>query len=153
MAMILPLGSAIFLDETYGLDAHVWQTVTEHNRGPISLDTIRIEKSQRMANGTLRKIFIADKISLNTSWSNLPSLSTMTIDAGLGAMDLKTYYENQGKGAFWVKISPTGTATREKIIKMVFTAATFSMVKRNVKMNGVSEPQEFWDVSITLEEV
>jgi hypothetical protein len=138
MALTLPVGSAIYLDETYGLDAHIWKKVSEHNRAPVVVDTTRIEKSQRMANGTLRKIFIADKVLISTTWSDLPSSSTMTVDGGWGAMDLKTYYENQGKGAFWVKLSPNGTSAREKIVKMAFVAASFSMMKRNVRMGSTT---------------
>jgi hypothetical protein len=146
-ALVLPVGSAISLDETYGLDAHIWKTVSEHNRAPVSVDTVRIEKSQRMANGTLRKVFIADKVLLTTTWSDLPSSSTMTVDGGWGAMDLKTYYENQGKGAFWVKISPNGTAAREKIVKMVFTSANFTMMRRNVQTGGVIKKSDVTAIS------
>ena len=146
-ALILPVGSAISLDETYGLDAHIWKTVSEHNRAPITVDTLRIEKAQRMATGTMRKIFIADKITLSTTWSDLPSSSTMTVDGGWGAMDLKTYYENQGKGAFWVKISPNGTSAREKVIKMVFTSANFTMMKRNIQTGGIIKQSKVTAIS------
>lgn len=146
-SLTLPVGSVLSLDETYGLDAHIWKTVSEHNRAPISVDTLRIEKSQRMGNGTLRKIFIADKVSLSVTWSDLPSSSTMTVDGGWGAMDLKTYYENQGKGAFWIKISPNGTSAREKIVKMVFTSASFIMMKRNVQVGGTTKKSKVTAIS------
>jgi hypothetical protein len=133
MTMTLPLGSAIYLDSTYNAATPVWNAISEHNRAPISVDVMRIEKSQRMANGTLRKIFIADKKTISTSWTMLPSYSTMTVDGKWGALDIKSFYENQGKGVVRLKISPNNTTDREQTIYMAFTSASFTMVKRNVK--------------------
>ena len=48
---------------------------SDHNRSQISITNERIEQRQRMANGTMRSFFIADKLSIDTSWSMLPSRS------------------------------------------------------------------------------
>jgi hypothetical protein len=151
-AVTLPVGSLIFFEKTVGA-ATSWQALSEHNRLGATLDTIRIEKSQRMSNGTLRKIFIADKDTLSVSWTDLPSDELMTVDLKWGAMDIKSFYETTGQGVVNVKVSPNGVAAREKTMTMSFTSANFIMKKRNVKMNGQTVPQEFWDVSISLEEV
>ena len=151
-AIILPVGSLIFFEKTVGVVTS-WQALSEHNRSSATLDTIRIEKSQRMSNGTLRKIFIADKDTLSVSWMDLPSDELMTVDLKWGAVDIKTFYETAGQGVVKVKVSPNGVAERERTMTMSFTSASFTMKKRNVKMNGQTVPQEFWDVSITLEEV
>lgn len=152
-ALILPVGSLIFVEKT--VDAVVsWQGLSEHNRLSATLDTTRIEKSQRMSNGTLRKIFIADKATLSVSWNDLVSDRYMTVDGKWGAMDIKAFYESAGQGVVRVKVSPNGVAARDKIMTMSFTSASFTVKKRNVKMNPImADPQEFWDVSITLEEV
>lgn len=152
MTLSLPLGSLISFQNTAVTPA-VWQPLSEHNRASATLDIQRIEKAQRMSNGTLRKIFIADKQTLSVSWMALPSDSKMTVDGKWGAMDIKTFYETLGQGAVNVKISPNGTVAREKTISMSFVSASFVMTKRNLKMNGETVPQEFWDVSISLEEV
>lgn len=152
MALILPVGSLIFFEKTV-LAVTSWQALSEHNRAAATMDVTRIEKTQRMSNGTLRKIFIADKQNLSVSWTALPSYSTMTVDGHWGAMDIKDFYQNSGQGSVKVKVSPNGTDLRSKEITMSFTSATFNLTKRNVKMNGLSVPQEFWDVSISLEEV
>jgi hypothetical protein len=34
-----------------------------------------------------------------------------------------------------------------------FTSCTFSISKRNVRSSATAIPQEFWDVSLSLEEV
>lgn len=47
--------------------------LSDHNRGEISMTTQRIEKRQRMINGTMRSYHIADKLTASTSWSMIPS--------------------------------------------------------------------------------
>ena len=49
--------------------------LSDHNRQGIDVSTERIEQRQRMANGTMRSFFIADKLSISTSWTMLPSRS------------------------------------------------------------------------------
>jgi hypothetical protein len=49
--------------------------LSDHNRSQIGITNDRIEQRQRMANGTMRSFFIADKLTINTSWSMLPSRS------------------------------------------------------------------------------
>lgn len=45
----------------------------DHGRKPIQYGFDRIESRSRMINGTSRSYWTADKISLQTSWDNLPS--------------------------------------------------------------------------------
>jgi len=151
--MTLPVGSILYFDTGTDLVTPTWTKLSEHNRFPVSVDINRIEKTQRMSNGTLRKLWIADKSQLDTSWNMLPTNSTMTIDAGMGAADIKSFYLNKGKGTFKVKISYNGVSARDEIMTMSFTSCTFSVIKRNVKNSVSDAPQEFWDVSIGLEEV
>jgi hypothetical protein len=151
--MTLPVGSILYFDTGTDLVTPTWTKLSEHNRFPVSVDINRIEKTQRMSNGTLRKLWIADKYQLDTSWNNLPTNNTMTIDAGMGAADIKAFYLNKGKGTFKVKISYNGVSARDEIMTMSFTSCTFSVIKRNVKNSVSDAPQEFWDVSIGLEEV
>jgi hypothetical protein len=121
----LPVGSLI----KFNSDA-----LSEHNRSPMALGYNRIERTQRMSNGTLRKFFIVDKRSLNVSWDQLPSYSNYTIDGGYGALDLKNFYESAlGKSSFPVTISystQTGSTTETK--NMIFTAFSCEVTKRNV---------------------
>jgi hypothetical protein len=217
----LPVGSLIYLNSTIKL--------SEHNRQPISIQTNRIEKQQRMSNGTLRKFFIADKKSISISWNMLPSFSTFTADGGYGAMDIKSFYEGSaskasgalsGKSLFDVtiryggpsnitNISSNGTtvtytsannfstgniislygnnpsvynlsnvpvasanssqftvtnaasgsfvsggeAFKTETFSMIFTSCSFEVVKRNVKEVSTDTAQEFWNVSLSMEEV
>lgn len=151
MSIYLPEGSLIYLNSTLKL--------SEHNRQPVQLSKNRIEKQQRMNNGTLRKFFVADKENISVSWNMLPSSYTYTIDGGYGALDLKSFYDGtaakasgalSGRKSFDVTIKYGGTT---KTMEMIFTGFSLDIVKRNVKQATGDTAQEFWNVSLTMEEV
>lgn len=149
--LYLPVGSAITINSTLKL--------SEHNRQPISISTQRIERTQRMGNGTLRKFYVADKETISVSWSKLPSFSTFTVDGGYGAIDLKNFYNGtaskasgalSGQSSFDVTINYGG---QNRTLEMMFQSFSADIINRNVKTKSSDTPQEFWDVSITLVEV
>lgn len=151
MAIYLPEGSLIYLNSSLKL--------SEHNRQPVQLSKNRIEKQQRMSNGTLRKFFVADKENISVSWNMLPSSYTYTVDGGYGALDLKAFYDGtaakasgalSGRKSFDVTIKYGGTT---KTMEMMFTGFSLDIVKRNVKQASGDTAQEFWNVSLTMEEV
>jgi hypothetical protein len=154
----LPVGSLLYID-TSSTDTPTWVKLSEHNRQPMTIGQNRIQKVTRMSNGTLRKFFIADKREFSTSWNMLPSFSNMTIDAGYGAVDLKSYFEGtKGQGVFKLKIvygknQTTPFANREDIFLVSFTSCSFEVIKRNVKDSSSDPAQEFWNVSISMEQV
>jgi hypothetical protein len=135
MALELPVGSVLYFDISEDGVSSEWSALSEHNRASVSVGNQRIEKSQRMSNGLLRKIFISDKKTFSTSWSMIPTYSSMTIDGNLGAGDIRDFYLNQGQGAFQIKISYSNDTERDEILTVVFTEGSFSVVKRNVKMD------------------
>lgn len=151
MSIYLPVGSLIYLNSTIKL--------SEHNRQPITLSKIRIEKQTRMGNGQMRKYFIADKESLAISWNKLPSFHGFTIDDGYGAVDLRDFYNGtaskangalSGRNTFDVSILYGG---QTKTMEMIFTSFSMELVNRNVKQSSIDTAQEFWNISISLEEV
>ena len=84
----------------------------------------------------------------------LPTNTSMTVDGGYGAGDLRSFYLGaKGKNTFKVKISYNGVSERDEVLTMSFTSCNFSVVKRNVKSSSADVAQEFWDVSLALEEV
>jgi hypothetical protein len=146
--LVLPVGAALFLQDAAG----TWHQLTEHNRAPIVVDTQRFEKVSRMANGSLRKLFIADKKTVSTSWSMVPSYTTMTVDGGWGAENIKDFYKSaKGQGTFNVRIAYN--ATRKEEFAASFTACSSTMVRRNIRDSASSVPEVFWDLTISLEEV
>lgn len=123
-------------------DSISWRRVTEHNRADFSMANNRIEQQQRMANGAMRKYFIADKKAFSLSWDMLPSFRNETVDGAWAAEDLKTFYESSaGQGAFDIKIKTNS----EIIYTVVFTGCDFSISKRGV--------QPYWNVSLSMEQV
>jgi hypothetical protein len=151
--LTLPVGSILYFDTGTDPVTPTWTKISEHNRSAINIDVDRFEKTQRMSNGSLRKIWIADKKNISSSWSNLPTYSTLTVDGGMGAEDIRAFYLNKGKGTFKIKISYNAVTERDEIVLASFTSCTFSISKRNVRSSIASVPQEFWDVSLSLEEV
>lgn len=144
--LILPVGSLVTIGGN---------NLSEHNRAPASISINRIEKVQRMSNGTLRKFFINDKKIISLSWDNLPSRASYTVDGGYGARDIKDFYEGvNGKGSFTVTVKyGNGGSGNVETLTMVFNSCSFELLRRNAKMNTVDTPQELWNVSIAMEEV
>jgi hypothetical protein len=133
-----------------------FRRVTEHNRAPMSLNTERIEQSTRMANGTTRKYFIADKLNLSASWEMVPSFRNETVDGAWGAEDLKAFYESAaGQGSFRIKLNPTvfspslvegtGALSDDYTYTVMITSCDFTLAKRGI--------QPFWNVDISMEQV
>ena len=128
-----------------------YNKVSEHNRSQFDISTDRIEKQQRMSNGTLRKFFIADKKTFTLSWDMLPSYRTFTVDGAWGAEDLRTFYSSaQGQSSFNIRVNLAKDGTNQESenyeqYNVVFSNCSFTVLKRGT--------QPFWNVSITLVEV
>ena len=116
--------------------------ITDHNRQQLSIDVERIEKKQRMANGTLRKYIVADKRNFSTSWQMLPKLSSQTVDGFWGADDIEQFYNTVG-GSLSLELSDGDGET------YTFTVMFSDFSKSVVKRGSV----DFWEISVAMEEV
>jgi hypothetical protein len=155
-AITLPKGALL---QIYGVDASAnggdgttkWNTVTDHNRGQFTINHNRIEQSRRMANGTLRKFFVADKEAFNVSWDLVPSYRTETVDGYWGAEDLRTFYNSTlGQGTFDIRINYAKNGSSQvssgyEAFTVSFTDCSFDLVKRGI--------QAHWNISLSMEEV
>lgn len=142
----LPRGVLLQI-ESQKTPTSVFTNVTEHNRQPIEVSTNRIEQTVRMANGTLRKFYIADKKQFFISWKMLPATTSYTTDGYWGAKNLIDFYESSlGKDVFRIKLNyaQEGSASFD-IYTVNCTSFNATLVKRGVVAH--------WDISITLEEV
>jgi hypothetical protein len=156
----LPLGSVISIDV---LGDGTYVDLSEHNRSPISLTINRIENVNRMANGTMRKYFVAEKRSISVSWEMLPSFSNLTVDGKYGAIDIKDFYSSSiGRSSFKVKLKYGKSKSSSLIdryenngyLEMMFNSeCTFELIKRNVKDRDSDPAQELWNVSLSMVEV
>jgi hypothetical protein len=152
--------------------------LSDHNRKEISFKPERIEKRERMINGRMRSYHIADKLTISTSWDMLPSraysldpnfnttsgatttssLTQYTVDGGAGGNELLDWYNNH-TGSFYVFLAydkkgnfvETGQyghlAEYNEVIEMFISSFDYNVVKRG----GAN--YDFWNVSVTLEEV
>jgi hypothetical protein len=119
-----------------------WYKLTEHNRQPVNINVERIENSRRMANGTLRKYYVADKRTFSTSWSMLPNLATNTIDGGWAQSDLATFYANN-TGSFNMRIKNIDGTYQPYVV--AFTSFQPEILKRGI--------DTFYNLSIEMTEV
>jgi hypothetical protein len=149
--------------------------ITDDNRQPLDFSEERIEKRERMINGRMRSYHIADKVSLRTSWSMIPSRShsniptfdtatgispykSYTTDGGAGGADMLEWYDSH-KGSFWVFLAYDrkgifkGTSEPydhlgqyNQLIEMFISDFSYSVEKRGTNF-------DYWNVSISLEEV
>ena len=71
----IPLGNEINSGAYDPSDENEFLILSDHNRQPLDFSTDRIENKKRMSNGRMRSYYIADKISISTSWNMLPSRS------------------------------------------------------------------------------
>lgn len=203
----LPTGNEILSNAT----TDSFLILSDDNRSPIDISKERIENRRRMVNGNMRSYHIADKLSINVSWSMLPSRSfsvspefetvidddafalgdptgldlsetfirddkeitispirtsgsrfhkdqQYTTDGGAGGVELLDWYENH-PGSFYVLLSYdkynnfSGTTKYGKlgqynqVVEVMFADFGYSVVKRG----GTNH--DFWDISISLEEV
>lgn len=136
-------------------DVLKFRRVSEHNRSEFNERTLRIEQNQRMANGLLRKYYIADKKQWDISWSMLPSYRNETVDGAWGAEDIKTFYESSdGQKSFRIKINTslvpstieaTNSLATANTYDVVFTSCDFTVVKRGL--------QPYWNVKLSMEQI
>ena len=116
--------------------------ITEHNRKPLNIDIEPIENSSRMANGRLRKYTIARKKKFSTSWEMLPKGVSFAVDGKWAGGAIENFY-NTTFGSFSLEITNIDTTTETYTV--MFSDFSKEIVKRGT--------QDFWNISITLEEV
>lgn len=129
-----------------------WRELSDHNRSELEVSSMRIEDSQRMANGSLRKFFVADKKMFSVSWTMLPAYRTQTVDGKWGAEDLREFYKSSlGRKSFKIRVNfakgglKDYDTTREEEYTVSISSCNFILIKRGVNA--------FWNVSLSMEEV
>jgi hypothetical protein len=149
--------------------------LSDHNRQGIDFKPTRIEKRERTINGRMRSYHIADKMTLSTSWSDLPSrafdsnpefdangnftdgLNSYTVDGGAGGNELLDWY-NSHTGSFYMFLAYDnknvfGTDDNsynrlnqyQQVLEVFFSDFSYNVKKRSNKI-------DFWDVSLSVEE-
>lgn len=128
----------------------VFNKVSEHNRSEFTISPIRIEKVQRMANGSLRKNYIADKMTFSVSWSMLPSYRAYTVDGGWGAEDLRTLYLNGGASTFRIRVNIAKNGSTQEVSGYEEYTVSITNFNSTVVKRGLFAA---YNVSLDMEEV
>lgn len=178
-----PLGNEIGSSAYSPQDANEFLILSDHNRGEISFSNNRIESRERMVNGRMRSYYVADKLSVSTSWDMLPSRAyhlypefnsngisdynrinneEFTVDGGAGGADMLEWYERY-TGSFWLFLSydkRTNFRDLEDVDAEYGNLNKYSQIVE-VFFNQFSydlikrgaSSFDFWNVSLELEEV
>jgi hypothetical protein len=154
--------------------------LSDDNRATIDFKPTRIEKRERMINGRMRSYHVADKLTISTSWTMLPSRSfavnqnfnastgksiytndidySYTTDGGAGGAEVLDWY-NSHKGSFWVYLAYDNYRTFGKDASAYGHLGQYNQViemfisdfSYNIEKRGGK--YDFWNISVTLEEV
>jgi hypothetical protein len=116
-------------------------SITDHNRAQLSIDVERIEKKQRMANGTMRKYIVADKRIFSTSWTMLPKLTSQTVDGFWGADAIESFYNTQ-TGYFTLELTDADGEVNDYTVM-------FSDFSKNIVKRG---SRDLWEINVSMEE-
>lgn len=116
--------------------------ISDHNRGELQVSNERIEDSQRMANGTMRKYVVADKRTFSTSWTDLPHNAMHTVDGFWGKREMENFYYSN-PGGFSLVLAYGDGSTQTYTVVLTKWDATLS--KRGA--------YDFWKVDVELQEV
>jgi hypothetical protein len=153
--------------------------LSDHNREELQFNPTRIEQRQRTINGRMRSYHIADKLTMNLSWNNLPSRSyyqdpsfnasgvspyknsngEFTADGGAGGVELLDWYENH-PGPFWIYLAYDKYSNFGKDDAAFGHLAQYNQIMQvyfadfsyTVTKRGGSN-HDLWNISVTLEEV
>jgi hypothetical protein len=104
-----------------------------------------------MANGSLRKYFVADKKQFEVSWTMLPGTRGYTVDGQWGALDLIEFYNStEGQGTFSIRLNFAKSGTsQESSGYEEYTVSCTSFSATLLKRGEVP----FYNVSMSMEQV
>ena len=155
------------------LDGNVWYPLTDHNRQPIQYTPQRIEQVQRMADGSMRKMVIANKAIYDVSWQQVPTATQPinsqsgqsitayqpTVDGNFGAGFMKAFYDKYVFQPIWIKLTfasdnETGTShlpsklanpttDNHQILKVFITDFKYTISKRLTLLDYVDVTMQF----------
>lgn len=134
-------------------------TLSDHSRSDLSVDYDVIEKSQRMANGTMRKYVVAKKKQLSCSWDLLPTADSFVqgtstvscvVDGKANAKTMKRFYETYSGSPltmtlYYGKNNSVDTSYAETI-NVYWDTFSFNVVKRYQNF-------DYWNVDAEFVEI
>lgn len=173
MTYSINAGIAVSIDYNSSTGLGTWYPLTDHNRQPIQYTPQRIEQSQRMADGSMRKMVIANKAVYDISWQQVTTgtqavtsqsgktlpLFQPTVDGNFGAGFMKAFYDNYVFQPIWIKLTfatdnITGTShlpsklvtpstSNNQILKVFMTDFKYTVTKRLTLTDYVDVTMQF----------
>jgi hypothetical protein len=140
-----------------------WFKITDHNRKEIQYAFEVIEKSARMADGTMRKFVIKKKEVISTSWEFVPSKSSLTVDNAKSSEWLTAFYNtyafvpiklkiisaketDPARGSLPNESTRVTSKTGSKIYDVFITKFTKVVSKRTTATDFVNMDIEFTEI-------
>lgn len=139
--------------------------ITDHGRQPLGQQVERIGTDKRMADGTLRRMHIGLKRTWTASWENLPSINGAgtlykTADGGWSGSQMENFY-NITPGKFRMILqkgtaqgvtppNPAESALPYEDTNFYICNVMLTEFSKEVRKRG---SVDYWNVSVTLEEV
>jgi len=125
-----------------------WDTekVSDHNRSALTVEPERIERKQRMIDGTMRKYFVGIKKTFSCSWENLPSVNygnSGTVDGGMSGKEMLNFV-NESTGPVSLVLKD-GQGNSETYL-VYFEDFSYEVNKRGANV-------DWWNVNVTMVEV
>lgn len=117
--------------------------LTDHNRSEININNQRLVNDIRTQFGELRRYFKADKKNFTVTWTMIPQSFEYTVDANLGAEDMRDLFESK-RGMVNLKIY--FDFGDEQDYRVVITDFSFTLQKR-------WDEYRFYDCTLSMEEV
>jgi hypothetical protein len=161
------------------LDQTTWYKLTDHNRDPFKIGYEVIDKTSRMADGTLRRYVIARKHKVTASWKMTTSLDSDAVDynssdstTGKAGAWMRAFYEANVFNPVYIKLinaaddlpisgNYPNTATYNssfdapasaEIYQTYITSFDYEVVKRGLSGN-ISAGRDLVNISIEFTEV
>ena len=136
--LVLPIGPALSFKEGV-----VISKLSDHNRSELAISPERIENRRRMADGTMRTFFVAQKRTFKTSWEDLPRDDNQTADGFMGTNSIVNFY-NAHKGSFEIVLTRADNSTETVLV--MFDSFDYKLSKR-------STYTELYNIEMSLVEV
>lgn len=127
-----------------------WYKVSDHGRSPLQIGVNRIENSQRMSTGTMRRYVVAKKHTFTISWDNIPSAAVPLLANGQPGQWLEDFHDSHN-GSFKMRLragsdqDKTITGLNGKILNVMITDFSKEVVKRTPTF-------DLLNIDMTLEE-
>lgn len=127
-------------------------TLSDHSRSPLSVTYDVLSKSERMADGTLKRYVISRKKIIQCQWAMLPTIRGQVVDNNADARDMKEFYESNMFKSMTMSLyynrndAERASAAYLETLSVYWNNFTFDVVKRYKNF-------DYWNVTAEFVEI